>query len=744
MIWCDSSSEKKASSHLIIDKYYLNNSQESKNLYKYIIKRLENYKKYIDKAVYSRLQQMRLCGSSKIGGIKKQAVDETTKFWQTIITNITDNFEEFPDFEGKENKSTEQVYGALDISKFDEVEECFLEHLPKGYVIGEFSKGYYRAKWEENNAPFCPVCERIHSRPGNVPYAWKQVHSNGDYSIFMKCFRKITKGATKIGYQKMNEEVIMDVVDYEISNKEIEVEIDMNAEWRRKDFAFEDFDLKWLGTSEIECKSEEEAIEKFQEIRKDAMTCFRRLHSKEKTIIRRYRDRGNDDAVDFISESKFCSNYSDVGKRRHIISWKNADGKRFEKYIFSDLLNDKKFLVYGAESYPYNTDQTDPILERNQKTKIEKMNIFCGFRAERVHKPKEDVKKFIEPILTHINNVFAAKLDKNPNWEQESHYILSWFSQLIQEPAEHHNAVMLSLISYFYGVGKTSFISWFGEYVLGSELYAEVQTLDDITTKFNGALEGKLLIYVLEMESCNEQRNIHQKMNSLKTLITDRKAKYEKKFENSRSVNNYARYIGSANEIDPFRYEEGQRRFASFLCSNVKNTKEYFENLSRCFNQEMANYFYTYLLDYDMMDIRDIPNTGANQKIYELSMSKPLRFILDVRNGDWELDNIDHLHDTHNRPRENFVISIDNMFMEFQTYCSKKGFPSSKDEKWFREKLSRPLYRDHSKNENIPILTVSRHRIDGERKSCWVIPRNFFTSDGIRIMNTKFSSSSKK
>jgi hypothetical protein len=65
------------------------------------------------------------------------------------------------------------------------------------------------------------------------------------------------------------------------------------------------------------------------------------------------------------------------------------------------------------------------------------------------------------------------------------------------------------------------------------------------------------------------------------------------------------------------------------MSSDRINDTEYFDMLQReCFNQDVADSFYTYLLDYpNKVDVRKIPNTDLRKEMMNLSKSTPLKFL---------------------------------------------------------------------------------------------------------------------
>ena len=81
--------------------------------------------------------------------------------------------------------------------------------------------------------------------------------------------------------------------------------------------------------------------------------------------------------------------------------------------------------------------------------------------------------------------------------------------------------------------------------------------------------------------------------------------------------------------MDSIILEESDRRYAIFKVSNkYMQNKNYFRILSeKCYNKQTANAFYSYLLNFQEVDINTIPDTKARQEIINLSKCNTLKFV---------------------------------------------------------------------------------------------------------------------
>jgi phage/plasmid-associated DNA primase len=156
---------------------------------------------------------------------------------------------------------------------------------------------------------------------------------------------------------------------------------------------------------------------------------------------------------------------------------------------------------------------------------------------------------------------------------------------------------------------------------------ADMVGIQSITQKHNTAIQGKRVVVINEMSSTRDE--FKSNFDKIKSYITDPVISIEPKGVNPYSIDNIGNYLLFTNHRDAIIVEEHDRRYAIFEMSTAKmNNNEYFGMLKdECFNQDVADSFYTYLLDYAVVDVRNIPNTALRQEMMSLSKSTPLRFL---------------------------------------------------------------------------------------------------------------------
>jgi hypothetical protein len=273
-----------------------------------------------------------------------------------------------------------------------------------------------------------------------------------------------------------------------------------------------------------------------------------------------------------------------------------VDGK---KYKFSDYLIKQNGLgdyVCKLENYP--TDD---------------FNLWSGFQAKQTTNKPEG----LELIKTFIYEVWASS---NQTYYD---YIISWFAGLVSN-LSGLNEVALSMIAE-QGTGK-GFLLTFMRLILRDINVCEVAGIQSITQKHNTCLQNKRLVCINEMSSTKDEFKAN--FDKIKMLITDTHLQIEPKGVNPYEIDNISNFLLFSNHRDAIIIEEEDRRYATFEMSNChKGDHDYFNNLAdKCFNQETADAFYTYLLEFPAVELKNIPDTELRAEMINLSKPTPLKF----------------------------------------------------------------------------------------------------------------------
>jgi hypothetical protein len=250
---------------------------------------------------------------------------------------------------------------------------------------------------------------------------------------------------------------------------------------------------------------------------------------------------------------------------------------------------------------------------------INSFNIWSGFQSKIV-----DVKEPSEGFTLMCKSIMEIWANDNV---EHYNYIISWLSGLVN--INNINKIALLMISPP-GCGKGTLIE-FLEYILRKINIVSVVGINKIVAKFNTLLQGKRLICINEMSSTKDE--FRSNFDKMKSYITDPTIIIEPKGVNSFSVDNISNFIMFSNHIDSVIVEQQDRRYAIFeMSTKYINNWDYFGNIrNKCFNQEVADEFYTYLMNFKTVPIHKIPNTDLRKELINLSKANPIKFIDFVR-----------------------------------------------------------------------------------------------------------------
>jgi len=243
-------------------------------------------------------------------------------------------------------------------------------------------------------------------------------------------------------------------------------------------------------------------------------------------------------------------------------------------------------------------------------------NLWGGFQAKRIDIPincvgLETMKKFIKEVWADDN-------------EEYYNYIISWLAGLVTNLKSINMRAIVAVSKQ--GCGKNTLMD-FMELILRRVNTLSVMGVDRITGKFNKILQGKRLVNINEMASTKEE--FRSNFETMKGYITEPTLFIEPKGVDPYTIKNISNFILFTQHRDSIIVEEYDRRYAVFEISDrYMQNDEYFTNLrNTCFNQETADAFYTYLLDFPAVNLSNIPNTLIRQEMTQTSKANTLKFI---------------------------------------------------------------------------------------------------------------------
>jgi hypothetical protein len=274
----------------------------------------------------------------------------------------------------------------------------------------------------------------------------------------------------------------------------------------------------------------------------------------------------------------------------------------------------------------YNSVVFDPFKRNNAK----KFNRFTKLKATKLEKANPDL---IQPILYHIKECWV---DGN---EEHYNYFLNWFRQVFTTYKAKKAIVLYSLEQQ---IGKGMLINNFLiPLVFGSDYGMSVVGLSSATDKFNSLMLNRLFIN-LDETSCLENVRNKSAFDVLKKRITDTTIEITAKYKDTVITEDYSNYIITTNNLVSLNIEQGDNRyFVPKVSPKFQHNEEYFNKLSKAFTQEVADHFYTWILERPEASIERIPMTAEKLSITRSGLSNAVKFLIDVKTGEYKIDEED-------------------------------------------------------------------------------------------------------
>jgi hypothetical protein len=274
----------------------------------------------------------------------------------------------------------------------------------------------------------------------------------------------------------------------------------------------------------------------------------------------------------------------------------------------------------------YNSVVFDPFNRHGVKN----FNRFTKLKATKLEKANPDL---IQPILYHIKECWV---DGN---EEHYNYFLNWFRQVFTTYKAKKAIVLYSLEQQ---IGKGMLINNFLiPLVFGSDYGMSVVGLSSATDKFNSLMLNRLFIN-LDETSCLENVRNKSAFDVLKKRITDTTIEITAKYKDTVITEDYSNYIITTNNLVSLNIEQGDNRyFVPKVSTKFQHNEEYFNKLSKSFTQEVADHFYTWILERPEASIERIPMTAEKLSITRSGLSNAVKFLIDVKTGEYKIDEED-------------------------------------------------------------------------------------------------------
>lgn len=252
-------------------------------------------------------------------------------------------------------------------------------------------------------------------------------------------------------------------------------------------------------------------------------------------------------------------------------------------------------------------------------------NLFCEFSLQSIekelknYKPREKANLFdfedkaqvFNFVVTHyptalrffehvFNNIADGEFKAGIQF-------IAWLCDMLQNPQNNpHFAVVLR--SKGKGTGKGS-VAHIIENLLGEKYFKEINTIDELTGKFNSHLANRLCVFLDEPSIAKASTE-----SIIKNLITSKNLNMTLKGVDSQSINKYFRLLIASNYDFVVRSSEDERRYLVFNVNDAqKQNSAYFKPFYDC---SMVHDLFAFFMncDYSGIDLFKAINTQANDE----------------------------------------------------------------------------------------------------------------------------------
>ena len=330
-----------------------------------------------------------------------------------------------------------------------------------------------------------------------------------------------------------------------------------------------------------------------------------------------------------------------------MIKYKEKDKKGQDKRVKSIRLID----LLGDDINTFKGIVCDPDCKDSRE-----FNIWSGFKAQKV----TISLPIVQPILDFIKEIWANNDEELYKW------ILSWLATAIQKPATPIGTAIFAYSKQ--GAGKNTLSDFLRDYVFGDRITGNFTGIDQITGRFNKAIEGKKLNIVNEMASTRKE--FISNFDKMKTYITDVKIRVEPKGSEGYDVKNIGNWLLFTNHEDALHIDASDRRYCCIELNDmyIDNSSYWSKFYSTHMNQDTGNQFYSYLLQYECCNVKVVPKTQLKELIQNLSKSSQEKFI-DVVREQIEIENVED--------RETEFMNLESrvgasaLFETFKLWCAR-------------------------------------------------------------------------
>ena len=204
-------------------------------------------------------------------------------------------------------------------------------------------------------------------------------------------------------------------------------------------------------------------------------------------------------------------------------------------------------------------------------------------------------------------------------------YLYCWLAHMVQRPFENPGTAIF--FTGAKGCGKDTLGDFLVQWIVGSTLAHNYDSTAQFWEKHDTSRENRILIKLEEVSGVVNRQHVAE----MKARITSADLTVNEKGKTPRTSANYNHYIGTTNEGQPVKVEEGERRFNVFACSPewVGQLDKWKELRAVLFCPEGASAIGHYLAELDLgsFDPRKMPENEYLAQAIDAEITPERAFI---------------------------------------------------------------------------------------------------------------------
>ena len=252
-------------------------------------------------------------------------------------------------------------------------------------------------------------------------------------------------------------------------------------------------------------------------------------------------------------------------------------------------------------------------------------------------RPSDDPMVFSPPVVFRYTTFPKAENTKAIWWfdnlirilsnnnETIYEYLYCWLAHMIQRPFENPGTAIF--FTGAKGCGKDTLGDFLVQWIVGSTLAHNYDSTAQFWEKHDTSRENRILIKLEEVSGVVNRQHVAE----MKARITSADLTVNEKGKTPRTSANYNHYIGTTNEGQPVKVEEGERRFNVFACSPewVGQLDKWKELRAVLFCPEGASAIGHYLAELDLgsFDPRKMPENEYLAQAIDAEITPERAFI---------------------------------------------------------------------------------------------------------------------